>query len=714
MKINKKFFLFTFLFLFLFNLAFSIGYKVNQERNIKNENDFSETSKINEIDKVKNLIAHLKQLGLYDDAILICKNFIKKQKKETFEAREILKELGILKYYISEYSEAEKILKFLINFYENDLEINFTLAEVLLEREKYPEAIQYFQKTKTINPDFLGSYFYLGKLYLKLFNLSESKKHKLKNYNFSNETLSDLIKENFNTVIKKDPYFLETRALLANFYIGNKDFDNAYIELQKIKNSYSGSIEINFLIENIYPYVSKKVLEDLSKPKNVKPSNQKSSGKFLPFQKFNHKKTHTIRVGLNSNQKGLPCQDDTFYFYASQDFTIKSYKKHKINKFYLKKLEKYKITLKNGTLYLYDSKNKLLSTSQKKMYFYSNSNYHKNSFIIENIDIGSGFTWHKKQNLQYRGDLEFSIYENSINIINILDIEEYLYGVVPSEILGHWPSESHKAQSILARTYAMYTKNISKPHTNQNYDICSSQHCQVYNGINVELLHMNEAINQTYNKVLKFNNRTINGLYHSNSGGFVQGANNVLGWGNPPYLKDVFEGDIDSYKIPLSLNDLENFIKTYPICYSNDKNLKMSMSSFRWIRIVNPKYIEEKIKVHKDLDIGEIIDIIPLKRSPSGNVNKIKIVGEKDELILEKENHIRFYLGLNSMRSTMIWIEKKYKKDEKSIEEFVIYGGGWGHGVGMSQTGAAGMANKRKTYKEILEFYFPNTKLENI
>lgn len=716
MKKSKKNFFYTIILLFLFNLSYS----ANVYGDLLN-NNFDQKQSLNSsynMDEFKNLLSHLKQSGFYEEAIKVCQDYIKKQSKEKEDTRYILKELALLKYYLCDYLRAEKILRFLIKFNENDLEINFTLARVLLEEGKYLDAIQYFQKTKELNSNFLGTYFYLGKLYQKILNLSKLKKLKVKNFNFTEEDLQNLIKENFNIVIKKDPYFLETRILLTNFYIGNRDFDNAYNELQKINNSYSGSSEINFLMSNIYSYISKDILKeskdkDKDKNKIVKPVCKESLDKFIPFQKFNHKRTHKIRVGLNSNQKGMPCQDNLFYFYANNDFTIESYKKNRINKFYLKKFEKYKITLQNGTLYLYDSKNNLLTTSKKKIHVYSNSNYYKNAFHIDNIDIGSGFIWHKKQNLQYRGDIEFSIYENFINVVNILDIEEYLYGVVPSEILGHWPRESHKAQSILARSYALYTKTISKPHSNQNYDICSSQHCQVYNGISAELLHMNKSVDDTYNKVLKFNNRVINGLYHSNSGGFVQGAKNVLGWGDAPYLKDAFEG---YNKVPTSLNDLENFIKTYPECYSNDANLKMSMSTFRWIRIVNPKYIEEKIKLHREIDIGEIIDLIPLKRSPSGNVNKMKIVGKKGELILEKENHIRFYLGLNSMRSTMVWIEKKYNKKNKNIniEEFIIYGGGWGHGVGMSQTGAAGMANKGKTYKDILEFYFPNTKIENI
>jgi SpoIID/LytB domain protein len=110
-------------------------------------------------------------------------------------------------------------------------------------------------------------------------------------------------------------------------------------------------------------------------------------------------------------------------------------------------------------------------------------------------------------------------------------------------------------------------------------------------------------------------------------------------------------------------------------------------------------------------DLGDISKIIVLKRQRSGHINTIKIIGTKSSYIIEKELNIRKILG--NLRSSMFKIELKLSKDARP-QQFVFYGGGWGHGAGMCQAGACGMAKQGKDYKQILRHYYRGVEFKKI
>ena len=119
-------------------------------------------------------------------------------------------------------------------------------------------------------------------------------------------------------------------------------------------------------------------------------------------------------------------------------------------------------------------------------------------------------------------------------------------------------------------------------------------------------------------------------------------------------------------------------------------------------------------RVNKDYAVGELLDIIPLRRGPSGNVNSLRLVGKKKSVTVTKEHLIRNIMGFSSLKSTLFEIEINRYKNGK-VRNYWIYGGGWGHSIGMCQSGAAGLAGKyAKSYKEIMEFYFPGTDVRHI
>ena len=111
-------------------------------------------------------------------------------------------------------------------------------------------------------------------------------------------------------------------------------------------------------------------------------------------------------------------------------------------------------------------------------------------------------------------------------------------------------------------------------------------------------------------------------------------------------------------------------------------------------------------------DIGPIKAIIPLKRGRSGYVHGIKIVGKKNTLILTKEHEIKKYLATGMLRSTYFIVQPNYEKGE--IKSFIFYGGGWGHGVGLCQTGSGGRANAGQDYSQILKHYYTDIDIQDI
>ena len=139
---------------------------------------------------------------------------------------------------------------------------------------------------------------------------------------------------------------------------------------------------------------------------------------------------------------------------------------------------------------------------------------------------------------------------------------------------------------------------------------------------------------------------------------------------------------------------------------------KVRASEYRWMKIIRHKDLDFRVK--RDYSIGDLREIVPLRRSRSGNVNSIRLVGSKKTVTVTKEHLIRNLLGFAPLKSTLFEIETNRFKDGK-IRNYWFYGGGWGHGIGLCQSGAAGLAGKyEKSYREILEFYFPGTALRKI
>jgi stage II sporulation protein D len=250
-----------------------------------------------------------------------------------------------------------------------------------------------------------------------------------------------------------------------------------------------------------------------------------------------------------------------------------------------------------------------------------------------------------------------------MDVINVLDVEAYLYGVVPKEMSPQWHTEALKAQAIAARTYALDQKEKNK---DRDYDIIADTTFQVYGGAGAESGRSNQAVDETKGMVLFYDGQLALTYFHANSGGMTEDAKRV--WSTDiPYLKMV--RDVYSIKAPNC---------SWTLSLSVDK-IRKALSS-------------------KGLEIGLIERLVPVEVSPSGRVMKIKIFHGGKEAILNG-NDFRSKIDPTLIKSTLFTIVKQ--GDEIRLE-----GRGYGHGVGMSQWGANIMAGEGYSYDDILKHYY--------
>lgn len=272
----------------------------------------------------------------------------------------------------------------------------------------------------------------------------------------------------------------------------------------------------------------------------------------------------------------------------------------------------------------------------------------------------------------------------SINKIEELGLDEYLYGVVSSEMPASFEKEALKAQAVVARTYTLYKiTNGVKKHGDAN--ICdSSACCQAWISKENRLAKWKEenrteywnkivnAVNETKGKMITYEGKPINAFFHSNSGGYTEAPLNVWGGSGYPYLKSVETAGEDAY------------------------SQYFSKATF------TKKDFQEKIKkVHSNFKIDfSKEDCIKIKECTEGNRVKTVQIGNLELSGVE----VRTLLGLRSA-NFKVTIEK---------DNIIFEVTGYGHGVGMSQTGADAMAKEGKNAEEIIKHFYTNIEIKDI
>jgi stage II sporulation protein D (peptidoglycan lytic transglycosylase) len=269
----------------------------------------------------------------------------------------------------------------------------------------------------------------------------------------------------------------------------------------------------------------------------------------------------------------------------------------------------------------------------------------------------------------YRGSLEVKRRAGGLIVVNTLDLEEYLYGVVPKEAPTQWQMAALRAQAIVARTYALYKRARQ---INRDYDLAAQYiRDQHYEGLSAEHARTTQAVNDTQGLVLTCHGALIPAYYHAESAGYTENSEHV--WSSPhPCLRAV--------KAPI-----------YPASPYLEWSVSLSLQD-----------IQAALAKH-GYAVGTIRRLDPIEHSPTGRVMLLKVTHKSGETVL-RGTDFRLALGPEIIRSTRFTVQLR---DGRAF----FHGQGWGHGVGLCQWCSQGMAELGYDYEAILTHYYQGAKL---
>lgn len=314
----------------------------------------------------------------------------------------------------------------------------------------------------------------------------------------------------------------------------------------------------------------------------------------------------------------------------------------------------------------------------------------------------------------YGGDLRLQpdAY-GTYTLVNDVPIETYLRGVVPHEIGPQAPYAAVEAQAIVARTYAVRNRHRFAV---DGYEICADTHCQVYRGLTGTVDKADRAIAATAGQVLTYDGEPIDALYSSTTGGVTAS------------FADVWLGESRPYLVP-RVDSVSNIWDLQAKPLDNEANFRAFMALdegfnedgwdvFRWRESTSLDAMTEFLKRYynrnnRTIDFTAVKQVDIVERSPSGRVLAMTITTDSGTIeIPNDEIRNAFYPPI----STLFYIDPIYRGegDDKVLDGYTFVGGGFGHGVGMSQTGSYRLAEIGKSSREILAFYYPGTELRSL
>lgn len=344
-----------------------------------------------------------------------------------------------------------------------------------------------------------------------------------------------------------------------------------------------------------------------------------------------------IKVGpSNPVDKEIKLSTKANFQIISSDFSL-------LNNTNLKEL---KVTFKNGKVYL------------------KGENFTMENFPLDGSMLINSSKEIKVENLKrsYLGAISFRINNNKLDIINNIDIENYLRGILPKEMSPSFSQEALKAQAVASRSFAISNKNKC---IKNGYNLDDTTACQVYRGSSCYNKITDKAVEATKGQVLTYKGKVIEAIFGASSGGYTADA------------KDVWGGEIVDYLIA----------KEDPY------------STYEWDAILTNQELSK-------LGLGEIYTIEIADYDSSGRIKNITVTGANGVKNFTG-NQFRNKVGSMKCKSTLFEIMNLG-------DSFSLKGKGFGHGVGMSQYGAQKMAKSDFKYEEILGFYFPGTELKSM
>lgn len=368
------------------------------------------------------------------------------------------------------------------------------------------------------------------------------------------------------------------------------------------------------------------------------------------------------------------------------------------------------------------------------------------TFILHRVTIGKDFHWEQNEEQTFKGDLRIIADGTDLIAVNIVDIEDYLSSVISSEMNASSSLELLKAHAVISRSW-VYSQILRRQHqitatgsrpcadteglTWQDqsdhtlYDVCADDHCQRYQGITRCINpHVLEAIAATRGQVLTYGHTLCDARFSKCCGGISELYSTCWDEIDYPYLQPVSDDESQHTLPDLTLeSEAKRWILGSPeaFCNTTDRRLlqqvlnqydRSTTDFYRWKVELTQKEIKDLINKRTQQDLGDILHISSLKRGQSGRICKLRIEGTKKSITVGKELTIRRLLSDTHLYSSAFVAEPQDTDPKTQIpQSFVLYGAGWGHGVGLCQIGAAVMADKGFNYVEILRHYYKGSQI---
>jgi stage II sporulation protein D len=351
------------------------------------------------------------------------------------------------------------------------------------------------------------------------------------------------------------------------------------------------------------------------------------------------------------------------------------------------------------------------------------------AFALDDVTIGIGFHWERKERQVFRGALRVLRRASGLTVINDVALEEYVSSVISSEMSVSCPLELLKAHAVISRSWLRFA--IANPSRSANgktreldsheivrwygreahrdFDVCPDDHCQRYQGITKAFsATAAEATRATAGELLRHKGDICDARFSKCCGGITERYASAWEDKDVAYLDSIYDSQVESFP-----RDPDARIRSEPPAYCNTHDLGLlsrvlprydqeTCDFYRWRVTYTPSELADLIRSKVGLDLGPIREMDALARGPSGRIYRLKISGERDHVIIGKELEIRRALSDTHLYSSAFVVDREPGR-------FVLRGAGWGHGVGLCQIGAAVMANRGRTYREILQHYYRGT-----
>ncbi len=314
----------------------------------------------------------------------------------------------------------------------------------------------------------------------------------------------------------------------------------------------------------------------------------------------------------------------------------------------------------------------------------------KRPMTVYDVSHGGGQYWTRSQDRSYRGHLELRGGDQGLTLINRVSLEEYLYGVLPAEMGTASPMEALKAQAIIARSFTLRRRGI-----HARYDVCDDVHCAVYHGVSGEHPATNYAVDATRLKILMVDGKAAMTFFHDACGGSTRAPAFV--WKGSP----VTEGAVPDGPIPTGASPvgwLEWAVDAEGLtCAAN-----ATSSSVRWQRWYSMEELAQQLA--PELPQGaELLDVTFAEPCHEGVVTCVVARTTSGEVRWTGDTVIRRVLG--HLRGTVF--SAVPRRVNGRLAGLFLFGRGWGHGVGLCQRGAMGLAKQGWSAEEIVVHYFP-------